>query len=185
MDAKSAVRWIRANAGKLGIDPSRIVAAGGSAGGHLAACTGVIPGYDEENEDKSISSAPNAMVLFNPALNTTADGWDEKRGAGLVARFGTHARALSPQHHVNKGQPPALIIHGKADTTVPFAQAQAFAAAMKAAGNRCELAGFDGQAHGFFNFGRGDNSMFIATTLAADRFLASLGYLEGEATIGK
>lgn len=185
MDAKSAIRWVRANAGKLGIDPDRIVAAGGSAGGHIAACTGIVPGYDEESEDKQVSSVPNALVLFNPALNTTPDGWDEKRGAGLAARFGTHAKALSPQHHVKKGQPPTLVIHGKADTTVPFAQAEAFAAAMKAAGNRCELAAYDGQGHGFFNHGRGDNSMFIATTAAADKFLAGLGYLQGEATIGK
>ena len=185
MDAKSAIRWVRANAGKLGVDPDRIVAAGGSAGGHIAACTGIVPGYDEETEDQKVSSVPSALVLFNPALNTTPQGWDEQRGAGLVARFGTHAKALSPQHHVKKGQPPTLVIHGKADTTVPFAQAEAFAAAMKEAGNRCDLAAYDGQAHGFFNYGRGDNAMFIATTAAADRFLASLGYLKGEPTIGK
>ncbi len=185
MDAKSAIRWVRANAGKLGVDPDRIVAAGGSAGGHIAACTGIVPGYDEESEDKQVSSVPNAMLLFNPALNTTPQGWDEKRGAGLVARFGTHAKALSPQHHVKKGQPPTLIVHGKADTTVPIAQAEAFTAAMKEAGNRCDLAAFEGQAHGFFNYGRGDNAMFLATTVAADKFLASLGYLKGEATIGK
>lgn len=182
MDAKSAIRWVRANADKLGIDPDRIVAAGGSAGGHIAACTGIVPGYDEDAEDKAVSSVPNAMVLFNPVLNT---GGDEKRVAGLVERFGTHAKALSPQHHVKKGQPPTLVIHGKADTTVPFAQAQAFAAAMKEAGNRCEVAGYDDQGHGFFNYGRGDNSMFLATTLAADKFLVSLKYLKGEATIGK
>lgn len=185
MDAKSAIRWVRANAGKLGVDPDRIVAAGGSAGGHIAACTGIVPGYDEEKEDMKVSSVPDAMVLFNPALNTTPQGWDEKRGAGLVARFGTHAKALSPLHHVKKGQPPTLVIHGKADTTVPFAQAEAFTAAMKEAGNRCDLAAFDGQGHGFFNYARGDIAMFIATTAAADRFLASLGYLKGEPTVGK
>ena len=50
-DAKSAVRWLRQNAAKLGIDPNRIVAAGGSAGGHIAACTGLAPGLEADGED--------------------------------------------------------------------------------------------------------------------------------------
>ena len=67
-DAKSAVRWLRQNAAKLGIDPDRIVAAGGSAGGHIAACTALDPGLEAEGEDPKISSKPNALVLFNPVL---------------------------------------------------------------------------------------------------------------------
>lgn len=186
MDAKSGVRWVRAHAAQLGIDPDRIVAAGGSAGGHIAACTGTVPGYDEESEDQKISSVPNAMILFNPVLNTRADGWPRKdAGAALVARFGTHGDALSPVHFVKKGTPPALVIHGKGDTTVPYAQAQAFAEAMTQAGNRCELAGYEGQPHGFFNHGRGENKMFLATTLEADKFLVSLQYIQGPATLGK
>jgi acetyl esterase len=68
LDANSTVRWIRKHANDLGVDPSRIAAGGGSAGGHLAACTGVIPGFGEFDEDLTISSIPNALVLFNPAL---------------------------------------------------------------------------------------------------------------------
>jgi acetyl esterase len=67
-DAKSAIRWLRRNAARLGIDPDRIVASGGSAGGHLAACTAVVPGLDDTGEDTSISATPNAAVLFNPVL---------------------------------------------------------------------------------------------------------------------
>jgi len=67
-DAKSAIRWVRQNAAKLGADPNRIVAAGGSAGGHIAACTALTPGLDAEGEDTKVSSLPNALVLFNPVL---------------------------------------------------------------------------------------------------------------------
>src|SRR5437868_11407377 len=61
-DAKSAIRFVRKEAGRLGVDPNRIVAAGGSAGGHIAACCGVLKGFDESSEDASISSMPNAMA---------------------------------------------------------------------------------------------------------------------------
>ena len=63
-DGKSAVRWIRRMPAS-GVDPDRIAAGGGSAGGHVAACTGVIDGFESEDEDDKISSALNAMVLFN------------------------------------------------------------------------------------------------------------------------
>ncbi|MGB2403643.1 MAG: alpha/beta hydrolase, partial [Akkermansiaceae bacterium] len=73
-DGKSAIRWVRKHALQLGVDPDRIVSSGGSAGGHVAACTGVIQGYEQVGEDASVSSQPNAMVLFNPVLDTTAKG---------------------------------------------------------------------------------------------------------------
>jgi len=67
-DAKSAIRYVRKNAARWGIDPQRIVAGGGSAGGHLAAACGTIVGFEEADEDKSISAKPDALLLFNPAL---------------------------------------------------------------------------------------------------------------------
>ena len=78
-DAKSAIRWVRQHAKELGINPNQIVAAGGSAGGHIAACTGVLKGQDEANEDTSISSVPNAMILFNPCLLYTSPSPRDKR----------------------------------------------------------------------------------------------------------
>ena len=63
-DAKSAIRWVRKHSKNLGINPNRIIAGGGSAGGALAALTGTVSMFDEENEDLNISSKPNAMVLF-------------------------------------------------------------------------------------------------------------------------
>jgi acetyl esterase len=187
-DAKSAIRWVRANAAKLGVDSNRIVASGGSAGGHLAAAVGTIQGFEEKSESHSISSKPNAVVCFNPALDTTRDGWgDIERGKGVEQKFGgpEKAKALSPHHSIRNGIPPTLILHGEKDQTVPFAQAVAFTKAMKAAGNRCELAGYKDQKHGFFNFSRSGNKMFAATVLRTDQFLSSLGYIEDKPTIKK
>ena len=182
-DAKSAIRWVRKNAGRLGVDPDRIVASGGSAGGHIAACAAVGPDLDEPGEDASVSSVPNAAVLFNPVLvlappeGLNLEGFESRVRA---ERFGTDAQKISPAHNVHSNAPPIIVFHGKADTTVPFATAEAFAAKMKAAGNRCNLVGFAGQPHGFFNYRLGDNNRFFLETLKqADQFLASLGYLTG------
>lgn len=186
-DGKSAIRWVRANAEKLGLDPERIAGGGGSAGGHVAACTGVVPGLDEKDEDQSVSSRPNALVLFNPGL--TLD-WEAFREAGMPearldqikARFqGGDPKTISPFHHVKPGLPPTLVLHGKNDTTISFRSAQRFTDAMKKAGNRCELAGHEGQGHGFFNFGRGQ--AFWTTLRQADKFLVSLEYLKGPDTV--
>lgn len=187
-DAKSAIRWVRTHAARLGIDPRRIAAGGGSAGGHLAAATGTLPTLDAPGEDSSVSSVPNALVLFNPALVLAEMEGLNLEGFGTRVpeeRMGTAPKNISPAHHVKKGTPPAIIFHGQADTTVPYATAEAFTRVMKAAGNRCELVGFEGQPHGFFNFGRGDNSHYHATLVATDRFLASLGWLQGEPTLVK
>jgi len=172
-DAKSCIRWVRRNAGRLGIDPRKIVASGGSAGGHLAAATATLPGLDEPGEDVSVSAEPNALVLFNPALVLAPfPALEGLRSATLsAARLGCEPEAISPIHHVKEHLPPTLILHGRADTTVPFATVEAFAAEMKKAGNRCELVGYDGQQHGFFN-----NAKYDETVAEADKFVDSLGW---------
>jgi len=174
-DAKACVRWVRANAARLGIDPERIAVGGGSAGGHLAASTATLPGLDTAKDDKSVSCLPNALVLFNPAtVLAPFPGLDLKGfGAGLSKeKFGCEPTEISPLHHVKKGTPPTIIFHGKSDTTVPYSTVEKFAEVMKAAGNRCELVGYEGQPHGFFN-----KSKYAETLAAADDFLVSLGYL--------
>jgi acetyl esterase len=175
-DARSAIRWVRANAGRLGVDPNRIAAAGGSAGGHLAGCTPFISEFDEPGEDRKISAEPNAQVLFNPALVLAPLPGLNLTGFGTrvpAERLGAEPERLSPAHHIKAGAPPAIIFHGQADTTVPFVTAKKFADLMKAAGNRCELMGYEGQAHGFFN-----REPWRSRTLAeVDRFLLSLGWL--------
>jgi arylsulfatase A-like enzyme/acetyl esterase/lipase len=178
-DAKSAVRWLRRNATRLGIDPNRIAAAGGSAGGHLAAATATVPGFDQPGENLQISAVPNALVLFNPALvlsplaGVELQDFESRVGP---ERMGTDPRNLSPAHHVKRGAPPTIIFHGRADTTVPFTTAEAFTNAMKTTGNRCELVGYEGQGHGFFNYTRADGR-YAETLAATDKFLVSLGFL--------
>ena len=73
-DAKAAIRYVRAHAKELGIDPERIAAGGGSAGGHLAAATGTVVGFEHDREDLSISSRPNAMLLLNPVYDNSKEG---------------------------------------------------------------------------------------------------------------
>jgi acetyl esterase/lipase len=181
-DAKSAVRWIRQNAASLGIDPERIAAGGGSAGGHLAACTGVVPGFDESTEDARTSSVPGALVLFNPAVVLApVDGQpplNPDRVNDIRERMGVEPMQLSPYHHVKTGAPPTIIFHGRDDSTVPYRSAEQFTAAMEKAGARCKLLGYEGQGHGFFNYGRGDNAMYQKTLAEMDAFLTELGYLE-------
>ena len=184
-DAKSAIRWVRANAAKLGVDPERIVASGGSAGGHLAACTGVIEGFDEPGESTSVSSRPNAMILFNPAVVVAPIDGDDTLAIrkGYRDRMGTDPIRLSPYHQVKGAVPPTVIFHGRDDKTVLYRSVEYFTKVMKEMNNPCKLVGYDGEGHGFFNYGRKKNRYFTATMAEADRFLVSLEYLEGEPTI--
>ena len=186
-DAKSAIRWVRSKSKRLGIDPDRIAAGGGSAGGHLAAATGLIKELDETTEDATISSVPNAMVLFNPAaalapFNGTGP-FSAQQAQSIRNRVGLDPKSVSPAHHVRKGAPPAIVFFGTDDRLL--AGAQFMQEEMKKAGGRCELMTWDGRPHGFFNWGRFDNKPFTETMLATDKFLASLGYLEGDPTIVK
>ena len=176
-DGKSAIRYVRANAAGLGVDPDRIAAGGGSAGGHVAAATGTLAeALDEPGEDTAVSSRPNAMVLFNPVYDNGPDGYGHDR---VKARW----KEISPAHNIRKGTPPAIVFLGTKDKLIPVATAKKFQAAMKAVGSRSELMLFEGEGHGFFNHGRGGNAAYTTTVHAMDKFLASLGFLKGEPTI--
>lgn len=181
-DAKSAIRWVRANADRLGVDPDRIVSSGGSAGGHLAASVGVLPEYDEPDEDSSVSSVPNASALFNPALVLApVEGLPpipEERMKSLRTRMGVEPETLSPFHNLRKGIVPTIIFHGTDDKTVPFSSAKAYYEKTKQLGNRCELVAYEGAGHGFFNHGGSNNTYYSDTLMRLDAFLVSLGYLD-------
>ena len=169
-DAKSAIRWIRENAKELGVNKRKIVAAGGSAGGHLAACTAQIPGYDAANENTKISSKPNALVLFNPVVNTMKER--------IAKRLGDKAESISPSHHVMPKLPPTLIFHGTSDKTVPFETITDFQSKMETAGNTCYVVPFEGQGHGFFNYGRSNGKFYELTIQKTESFLYELKYIK-------
>ena len=180
-DAKAAIAWVRENAQRLGIDPDKIAASGGSAGGHLAAATGTINGFGSDER-------PNAMILFNPACTLAPiAGWEppktqstkktkdgEKDVDLSIERLGVEAQVISPAHHIGPHTPPTLILHGKQDTTVPYASVVAFESAMKKAERPCKLVGYDGAEHTFFR----REGYYDKTLAEADSFLVDLGWIK-------
>ena len=161
-DGRSAIRYIRANANKLGIDPNRIVAAGGSAGGHVAVATALFNDVNEVGEETSVSASPNAVVLYYPVIDTSKKGYGQKK-------IGDRWKELSPVHNVKQGLPPTILFHGTGDTVTPFAGAVEFQRRMKAAGNHCELIRHEGGAHGYLIF---DLKLYEQTIKRTKQFLA-------------
>lgn len=174
-DAKSAMRWVRAHAAELGVDPARIGAAGGSAGGHLAAFVGMVPGLDDPADDRSVSSRADALVLFNPVF----DNGPKERGGWGQNFVGDRVGEFSPAHNISADDPPAIVFLGTKDDLIPVATVERFRDGMKAAGVRCDLHLYDGPGHGFFN----REPHKTITLIEADKFLASLGWLEGPPTL--
>lgn len=177
-DGKSAIRWVRKNAERLGIDASRIAAAGGSAGGHVAATTGICDGLDDAAErDSKISSKADALLLFNPVYDNGPKGYGHDRAKPWFP-------AISPAHNITKDDPPTIVFLGSKDSLIPVSTAKKFDADLKAAGVKSEVWIYEGQPHGFFNESKSKES-FLDTVLKMDTFLASLGWLDGDADEAK
>ena len=172
-DAKSAIRFLRQHAKELNIDPEKIVASGGSAGGHLAAVCGVCTTLDEADEDFTISSKPNALVLFNPVFDNGPDGFCHER-------MGERWQEISPAHNITKDAPPTIVFLGKEDHLVPVSIAENYKAKMDAVGRRCDLFLYDDAGHGFFNNYKYNGRFYTLTLRETDKFLKSLGYIKGK-----
>lgn len=170
-DAKSAIRFLRSNARKLNIDSKRIAAAGGSAGGHLAAAADLTK-LEDPSANLNVSARPDALVLFNPVFNNGPGeyGYD---------RIGERYPEISPFHNITKGAAPAIVFFGTKDKLVSVETAKSYKSKMEENGNRCELYFYEDQPHGFFNKGE----YYIQTLRKADIFLESLGYIHGKPTI--
>jgi acetyl esterase/lipase len=171
-DARSAVRWFRQNAGKLGVDPDRIVASGGSAGGHIAACTTLMPPSEPKGEDAKVSCKADALILFNPVLNFSSPQ--------LLKRIDNDeavCKAISPVLYLAKDSPPTLLFYGTSDRLIE--QGKEFLQRSKELGHRCEMFTAEKQPHSFFN----RPPWYQKTLRRTDEFLVSLGYLQGKPTI--
>ena len=166
-DAKSAIRYLRQHAAELEVDANRIVASGGSAGGHLAAACFTNESLNESSDDLAISAKPNALVLFNPVIDNGKDGYG-------FERIGENYITFSPIHNIQKGFPPTIFFLGTKDKLIPVATAEMFKKKIEQVGGRCELFLSEDQPHGFFN-----KEPYLSETIAkTDLFLLSLRYIQ-------
>jgi acetyl esterase/lipase len=173
-DARSAIRWLKAHATSYGIDPQKIIAAGGSAGGSLAMMLAVPEGPDAATDDRSISPRPAALVLFNPAMGGAV--LDEiGRGGPEQEAFNQRIMALSAPR---ADEPPAIFMYGERDAAY-LALARQFVERAAGLHLAAEVWVGDGANHGFFN----KQPWHDATLRQADLFLAKLGYVAGSPTI--
>lgn len=165
-DAKSAIRYLRKNAEGFGIDPQRIVASGGSAGGHLAAACYTNESINEESDDLQISSKPDALVLFNPVIDNSKEGYG-------YDRIGERYPEFSPLHSITKGFPPTVFFLGTKDNLIPVSTAKSFKRKIESVGSRCDLFLYENEGHGFFN-----QKTFHQDILSkVDAFLRSIDYI--------
>lgn len=157
-DAKAAVRWLRARASELGIDPRRIAAWGESAGGHLAALLG-LTADDHALEGEIGVTGPSSAVCgviawYAPTDLSAAAAGPARRDTPEARLLGSEpaavpgiARQASPVSHVTPAAPPFLLLHGAADRLVPWQQSQRLHQALAAAGCTAELTVYDGAGH--------------------------------------
>ncbi|HSH08989.1 MAG TPA: alpha/beta hydrolase fold domain-containing protein, partial [Oceanipulchritudo sp.] len=147
-DVRDAYYWIYQNAASLGIDPQRIIVGGESAGGHLAGCIGYIAD-DRLTGIPDPQPYPAACILVNPIVDMTSISW-AMTVPGLAPGEIALAESISPLFHVDPLDPPALLLHGLADTVVPPAQSTDFATALQSVGQVAKLRLWEGKGHAFF-----------------------------------
>ena len=179
-DGRAAVRWIQDHAAELGVDPSKIVVQGSSAGGHVAAWTAIPdPVTPESVSDPVPNPAPAGLILLWPVTDTGMSGY------GGPKRFGNdEARAnnLSVTGRMPAKMPPTLVFHGTADKTVKFENSQAFTGKMKANGNLCELVEFADAPHSPNSIQEGEKGKIVKAKIEEEslKFLEKLGLVSPE-----
>lgn len=172
-DIQRAVRFIRHNAGRYGVDPNRLGITGASAGGHLSLTMATQGGPGDANAKDPVdreSSAVQCVACFFPPtdfLNYSNPGEDAV-GVGVLKSFkpafGPRSdtaeerqklgREISPIYFVHSNMPPILIIHGDADTLVPICQAQTFVKRCEEVGSTAKLVVREGKTHGWPELGK-------------------------------
>jgi acetyl esterase/lipase len=160
-DCKCAVRWMRANAKTYQVDPNRIAACGGSAGGHLAAMLGVTNkshGFEGKGGHAKFSSRVSLVVDFNGVSDLDELGKNAPLRNAIQKFLGPPYKEnpalyvkASPITHLDAKDPPFLFLHGTADTTVPFEQSVAMMTKLRDLGIDTALYEAKGAKHAFFN----------------------------------
>lgn len=140
-DARTLIRWVRANREDLGIDPERVAAYGWSAGAHLIASAAI---WTDVEDGEDLSCAPDVMILSSPAVSLHHDVWMQQ-----ILGDRAEVADLSPDSHVREGMPPTLILQGRTDSVTPLKGTRRFHEAMLAAGNESRLIVYDGVGHLF------------------------------------
>lgn len=153
-DVQTAVRYLRENASKLGIDPNRIGASGASAGGHLALMLGFTDTRDSKpSEYPRHSSRVRAVLdIFGPTdmsrdYPSSYDTLFQTILGKTKSESATAIRAASPVNFIDRYTPPVFIIHGTADPVVPIAQSKWLESKLRANGTRVEARYIDGMKH--------------------------------------
>jgi acetyl esterase/lipase len=144
-DAKAAIRWVRANAKTLGIEPQRIGVVGYSAGGYHAlftAGTGNRPEFEGTGGNAGVSSQVAVCLAYYPATNISASMLPA--GSDDAAK-----RAANATTYVSSGFPPTAVFHGMKDTTIPIESSQRLVQSLRDASVPVEFHAFEGVPHAF------------------------------------
>ena len=154
-DVKAAIRWTRAHAVELGIDPARVVIEGNSAGAHLALMAAGTPGhaaFEGDGGNAGVATDVTAVIAVYPPVVFSWPGWEPDRVPLMaLAEAGTGELAVevSPLTYVTGGFPPTMLVHGTADQTVPVAASLRMYEALTAAGVPVDLHLYAEQPHAF------------------------------------
>ena len=166
-DAVSALRYLREHADSEGIDPDRLAAGGGSAGGHLAASIATCSGLENPSENSDTSYRPNALALFNPVYDNGPGAWGHERVKDYWESF-------SPLHNISEMIPPSFVVLGSEDDFIPVSTAQDWKERCEAVGAYSELHIYEGMGHGFFNYG---NEAFDDCANKLEQFFKQLNWI--------
>ena len=164
-DCKAALRFVRANAGRYGLDADKIAVWGSSAGGHLVSLLGTTQN-DEALDGKlgphvGAKTSVNCVVNFfgptdfvkmdsqgSPMNHNAASSPEGQLLGGVVSELTQKAKEASAHYHVSKDDAPILTVHGTKDRLVPYAQGKAFDEALDNAGVSSVLLTVEGGGHG-------------------------------------